>query len=689
MMDRPQVRSYRSLALAARTLILLFVAALSLFVGSEVHGQSNRDGRLDWRLEQLVSEFEAGRPPAATEVHGVEIDHGLARVIVEALPTGAEQAAEDARASGGRVEASYGSLLQLDVPIVELRNLATSPGVMLVRPPLKAYTTTITGEGVALTNANAWQTAGLTGAGVKVAILDLGFQGYEAKLGGELPASVTAMSFVAGGDIHGGTVHGTAVAEIVHEMAPDAQMYLANFSTEVELANAASWLHDQGVRAVNASWGYFTSGPGDGTGIVDQIITDSVNSGVFWSVAAGNHAARHWSGQFVDTDNNSFHEFSASPFDEGNELAGSFFGYMFPGEQVAAELKWNDPFGAACRDYDLYLERTDENGNPLLIASSQEVQNDGTQCIPNADPVEELTFTIVVADIYHLVIKKMAAASDATLDLYSAYHDLEYETPANSLMQPGDNPAVTTVGAVPYYSPSTIEPFSSLGPTTDNRVKPDIAGPDGVSNSSIGNFFGTSAATPHVTGAAALVLGILPCLTPSQTGSFLESQVVDLGSPGKDTTYGSGRLSLGQTPVDADTDGVGLACDNCPNWSNLSQALPNWPVPNGDSDCDGFPDSVAIGPPDSLAAEAGMGTDAASHCAADSTSNNEGLPDRWPVDFDDNQLANGSDLLTFATVFGGIAPSAPYDARWDLNADGRVSGSDFLKLAPFFGKTCA
>jgi hypothetical protein len=43
----------------------------------------------------------------------------------------------------------------------------------------------------------------------------------------------------------------------------------------------------------------------------------------------------------------------------------------------------------------------------------------------------------------------------------------------------------------------------------------------------------------------------------------------------------------------------------------------------------------------------------------------------------------------FAPVFGGIAPDPPYNARFDLNGDGRINGSDLLKFAPFFGKRCA
>ena len=55
---------------------------------------------------------------------------------------------------------------------------------------------------------------------------------------------------------------------------------------------------------------------------------------------------------------------------------------------------------------------------------------------------------------------------------------------------------------------STIEFFSSQGPTIDGRMKPDVVGIDGVAISGAGSFgttfFGTSAAAPHVAGIAAL-----------------------------------------------------------------------------------------------------------------------------------------------------------------------------------------
>jgi len=63
---------------------------------------------------------------------------------------------------------------------------------------------------------------------------------------------------------------------------------------------------------------------------------------------------------------------------------------------------------------------------------------------------------------------------------------------------------------------STVEFFSSQGPTTDGRTKPDVSAIDGVSISGAGSFgttfFGTSAAAPHAAAIAALTAQAAPCV---------------------------------------------------------------------------------------------------------------------------------------------------------------------------------
>ncbi len=104
---------------------------------------------------------------------------------------------------------------------------------------------------------------------------------------------------------------------------------------------------------------------------------------------------------------------------------------------------------------------------------------------------------------------------------------------------------VIAVGAT-YWSNDALEPFSSQGPTNDDRTKPDVVAPDGVSTSVplLSPFNGTSASAPHAAGAAALLLGINPSPTNQTLRTALESTEKDLGTVGKDNLTGSGRIDV-------------------------------------------------------------------------------------------------------------------------------------------------
>jgi subtilisin family serine protease len=78
-------------------------------------------------------------------------------------------------------------------------------------------------------------------------------------------------------------------------------------------------------------------------------------------------------------------------------------------------------------------------------------------------------------------------------------------------------------------------------------LKPDVIAPGpNTRTTSVGSgymtFSGTSAATPHVAGAMALIAQANPNLTPEQMSMILETTAFDLGPAGKDNVYGAGRL---------------------------------------------------------------------------------------------------------------------------------------------------
>jgi Tol biopolymer transport system component len=128
--------------------------------------------------------------------------------------------------------------------------------------------------------------------------------------------------------------------------------------------------------------------------------------------------------------------------------------------------------------------------------------------------------------------------------------------------------------------------------------------------------------------------------------------------------------------MDSDSDGVGNACDNCPAWPNAGQALPPWPVPADDPDCDGFTTAI----------ENWVGTLPDQHCG-DATPNNES-PQPWPTDNDDDTWSMLDDALRYIPVFNTFAPGPPYDQRFDLNADGGIGLGDVLKFIPVINKSC-
>ncbi len=489
--------------------------------------------KLDTSLQRVLSYYGAsGEAVALTAANqlGIKVTGGSVRVIVQANAGEKDKARDYAGGLGATLEQEYQDYLQMLVPVPRLAQLGQDDSVRFVSEAVEGQPAALS-EGVSLIGANAWQTAGIDGTGVKVAIIDIGFAGYQGKLGTDLPSSVTIQNFRSDGDF-AATQHGTAVAEIVHDVAPGAQLYLIATDTYVSLGSAVNWAISQDVQVVNHSVGYLGGGTGDGLGPVNSVVSAATGAGIVWVNAAGNSAAEHWGGTWSDPDLDGFLNFSGS--DETNDL------FLFGGEAVTFYLSWNDPWSSSCNNYNLAVY----DSLTLLVGFSVNLQNCFT-----APPIEVIPFTAPYTDTFSVVINKYSASGSQKFNLFAQDNpdNLQYETASGSLAPPADNASAISVGAVPWNSPNTAETFSSQGPTTDGRKKPDIAAPDYVTTSTYGvdGFSGTSAASPHVAGAAALVLDLNPCYSRAQVQSFLEGRAVPLGAPGKDNVFGSGRLSLG------------------------------------------------------------------------------------------------------------------------------------------------
>jgi hypothetical protein len=80
--------------------------------------------------------------------------------------------------------------------------------------------------------------------------------------------------------------HGTAVAEIIYDIAPDSQFMLAAFDTDVAFRRAADWLIDQRVDVINTSLSFY-SGCFTGPGLFEPTIAKARQNGVLWVTSAG------------------------------------------------------------------------------------------------------------------------------------------------------------------------------------------------------------------------------------------------------------------------------------------------------------------------------------------------------------------------------------------------------------------
>jgi len=512
-------------------------------------------GRIGGQLAGLVRAAQAGtldhRAYAGFETARAPLEEGVAVALRLAEAKG-EDALRALLAAGGRIANRRGRDLEAYLPAAALRLLPNLSGIEradpIIRPiPLGNAGLGLLGEGVVLHGADRWQAAGYMGAGVKVGIIDGGFVGLTSRLGRELPATVHARCYrevglysSAARSCEAFTEHGTAVAETIADMAPGVSLYLADPVSMQDLASSVQWMTDNGVAIINISLGFAYQGPGDGTSPPDSIysiVDQAVAGGALWVNAAGNSAEDGWSGTWKDADHDERLEFSGT--DESNSLA------LNAGDSILVTLRWDDPWGASANDYDLYL--FGPNGSEP-VAASDGPQNGGQ------DPVETLAFAPASSGIYRIVIERASGTAPSALQLLvltSQDTVLQYRTAANTLPSPADsaNPGMVSVGAISHDLPDVIEPYSSRGPTTDNRIKPDFVAADCTATTVINPFCGTSESAPYAAGAAALVLSSRPSLTPAQLATWLRSHAVPLGGASPNSTYGWGRLDLGAPPA--------------------------------------------------------------------------------------------------------------------------------------------
>ena len=413
-------------------------------------------------------------------------------------------------------------------------------------------------EALPLIGASEYHAAGILGAGVKVAVIDEHFAGLAERIAeGELPPTLITRRFSAAGEsagmlAEGGTAHGIACAEIIHDIAPQAQLYLIQVDNLVNRLEAVlDYLHAEGVRVVSISMSTLSPSRGDGTGRVADspaplyALLDAARAdGMLLIKSVGNYAQQHYRGAFLDADGSGWHEFGRSRMGIADQRLPV---RLQQGKPVNLTLTWDDwgedPLRPATGfTYELYL--FDARGAEMARSAAQR---------EGSPPVQSLTFTPRFDGLYEIGVRRGGTFTQShTLDIFAVGEGAALTaaiTPEHSLGVPADARSVLAVGAVNVSSGRPV-PTSSRGPTTDGRIKPDLSSYSFVSVASPEygpyGFGGTSAAAPHVAGMAALLLS-----APGQRDlpvAALEAQLLaaarDRGAPGPDALWGAGVAQL-------------------------------------------------------------------------------------------------------------------------------------------------
>jgi subtilisin family serine protease len=497
------------------------------------------------------------------------------------------------------VDSAHG-VVQGRIDPAGLARIAALRFVAAIRPVDRVRTRvgSAASEGDGASGADLVRQEGLDGSGVAVGVIS---DGIDSLAAAQASGNLGAVMMPADARCRRGAGdEGTALLEIVHDLAPGAPLLFSGPSTSLEFIQSVQCLVEAGARVIVDDLGflgepYFEDGP------VASAVRQAVEMGVSYHSSAGNEAEQHLEQMYRPSPTTAYHDFLGGPVDNGDDMWIPAYGI------VECFLQWDDAFGHSANDYDLYL--LDDNQN--VIDESTDLQ------LGSQDPIEAVGAYNPASfpRRLHIAIKKVAGSARTLKMFCYGGDDQQYVTPSGSIFGHPAVPEVVAVAAIDVQDPGLddVETYSSRGPTTivfpasSVRAKPDIAAFDGVSISNAGGFpecppfcrfFGTSAAAPHSAAVAALLLQKNPLLTPQDIRRVLTASAADIDAPGLDPAAGAGRLdaeaaaglvAVAECVDDAGcNDGTACTLDRCQGWTCVHEAVvcDDGNVCNGIETCD-------------------------------------------------------------------------------------------------------
>ncbi|WP_425838648.1 S8 family serine peptidase [Microbacterium sp. PA5] len=582
-------------------------------------------------LSSLVESLTSGDGVPDELVGAVTVRGDAIRVEVTHTDEAAARAAI-AAAGGSDVVSIVSGLLAASVPARGIARLEAAPAVTALTLPAFAAPAPDSipvphaaqgvngGDVYAKTLVQQWHDIGITGKGVSVGIIDYFDRATwrDARAGGEVPD--VAGTFCRWGGLRcdvfaspSPDIHGVAVAEAIHDMAPKATIYVATVQSNEDLKGAIDYFASKKVKIISRSLGGFYDAAGDGSGASAKLVNYAVSKGITWFNSAGNSGAYnqtysdgstewvggYWRQKWRDTNANGWMDFETVVRDADGVPTGAktYSETMWIYCTPYFRLRWNDWGTGKRTDYDIYR-----------------INGDGTVRAPGYTPNDQSESGVVplelqngssnyfgcTSDWIEVGIYRHSAgdgSSDDVLELAGNSGDIALTASsagsAGAAYVDSRNKGMAAVGAVDPVEGVAIAGYSSQGPTNDGRIKPEISAGSNFTSRAYtyagkgGHFNGTSAATPVVAGLAAVVLERHDHLTPAQLVNYLrKSQTTDRGAAGADNVFGSGELIMKPisvvpftstpAPTISGTRAVGSTLTAVARWSPTAKFTYRW-----------------------------------------------------------------------------------------------------------------
>ena len=409
-------------------------------------------GNLDSMLSQLAERVQGGYATAHDAASQAPIHNADSIAVTFYFNGDTAPLLAFLRANGGDPRNIGEDYVEAYVPVTLLAEASERPNVVRVQAiePPSPDRGSVTSQGVAAHAANAWHDAGYTGEGIKVGVIDSGFEGIRSLIGSELPSNVVARCYTDVGvftsnlaDCENGNDHGTAVSETLLDIAPDAALYIAMPESRGDMRSAVDWLVSQDVDVINRSVSSTWDGPGDGTSPYSdsplRSVDAAVSGGIMWANSAGSDAQSAWLGSFSNPDSDRWLN-----FDNGsdNDILNGV--YLEAGRRFAAQLRWEGSWTAAESDLDLHLYKTDDLYLPVAYSNEEQLGRNGQI------PSERLSYTPTESGRYGLAVQYLSGDVPGWVQLLARKdHSLQYHTEGGGIRNPAEstNPGMLAVGS--------------------------------------------------------------------------------------------------------------------------------------------------------------------------------------------------------------------------------------------------